>query len=92
MKTPDDGLKMTKEQLVKALRACGSPGIECGDCPFMRAQEGCREKLIRAAAHYIERTAIPTNAKLELTPGVIGEIMGHYKKPLVTISFQEMEE
>ena len=83
---------MTKEQIAKALLACGSPDIGCEDCPFMWAQEGCREKLIRSAADYIKRTAIHTNAKLESAPGAIGEIMSHYQKPLVTISFQEMEE
>lgn len=91
MKTPDDGLKMTKEQIVKALRGCIGT-VTCVVCPFKGAPEGCREELIKTAADYIERTAIPTNAKLESAPGVIGEIMGHYKKPLVTISFQEMEE
>lgn len=92
MKTPDDGLKMTKEQIVKALRACVSPCIECRDCPFRGAEKGCRKEMMEAAADYIERTVFPTNAKIEETPGVLGEIMGHYKKPLVTISFQEMED
>lgn len=92
MKTPDDGLKMTKEQIVKALRGCIGPEAACDSCPFLDAKCYCRNQLIRAAADYIERTAIPTNAKLESTPGMIGEIMGHYKNPLVTISFQEMEE
>lgn len=82
MKTPDDGLKMTKEQIVKALRGCNVPEAACDSCPFHDAKCYCRNQLIRAAADYIE----------ESTPGVIGDIMGHYKKPLVTISFQEMED
>lgn len=81
MKTPDDGLKMTKEQLVKALRECIGSNA-CDSCPFLDAGCYCRDQMIRAAADYIE----------ESTPGVIGDIMGHYKKPLVTISFQEMED
>ena len=83
---------MTKEQIVKAMWGCVSTHFVCVACPFKGAPEGCREKMIKTAADYIERTAIPTNAKIESTPGVIGEIMGHYKKPLVTISFQEMED
>ena len=31
-------------------------------------------------------------AQLDAAPGLISEIMGHYKKPLVNISFQEMED
>ena len=82
---------MTKEQIVKALRACTSPKIECEVCPF-RGETNCCNAILKATLDYLERTAIPTNAKIEAMPGAIGEIMSHYKKPLVTISFQEMEE
>lgn len=66
MKTPDDGLKMTKEQIVKALRGCIGPEAACDSCPF-RGVTGCWDELMKAAADYIE----------ESTPGVIGDIMGH---------------
>lgn len=85
---------MTKEQILKSLRICQHDETGCAGCIFFNTEGACRSKLMKMAADLIENTSTPVTAKAQAdaAPGLISEIMGHYKKPLVNISFQEMED
>lgn len=86
---------MLLEDLLKALALCASDGNKCRECPLFN-DNGCGNTLKNWALYYLkqatEKTRLEVRAPLNPSPDLIGGIMGHYKKPLVTISISEMEE
>lgn len=79
---------MTKEQknnLIESLIICSTNENGCEGCIY-RGLEKCRIKLVVTVVDLIKTMEEPA------APGLTSEIMGHYKKPLVNISFQEMED
>ena len=78
---------MTNKELADRMRSCYNPQKNvdvCNGCPFLANQNGCRNMLMITAARIVESQPDPVFS--------LDGIMNHYKKPLVTISIQEMEE
>lgn len=78
---------MTNKELADRMRNCCNPQKNvdvCNGCPFRANPNGCRNTLMITAARIVESQPDPVFS--------LDGIMNHYKKPLVTISFQEMEE
>ena len=78
---------MTNKELADRMRNCCNPLKNedvCDGCPFRANQNGCRNMLMITAARIVESQPDPVFS--------LDGIMNHYKKPLVTISIQEMEE
>lgn len=90
---------MTREEVLRIAEKCVRKScMACPDseCPLYR-DPVCLSTLLKNALPYIRQSADesqqePVMAQLDSAPGLISEIMGHYKKPLVNISFQEMED
>lgn len=88
--------KLTRAEVLKALKYCSDPSnISClAACPmygFAPELENsrCMAALMEIAIPFVKES-VP--ATVQTDTGLIGGIMGHYKKPLVTISISEMEE
>lgn len=78
---------MTNKELADRMRDCYDPkknGEVCKSCPFRANPNGCRNMLMMTAARIVESIPDPAFS--------LDGIMNHYKKPLVNISIQEMEE
>lgn len=78
---------MTREQIAEILERCVTEEEEgCVGCPLIEDSE-CNRTIQKEMLRLIhEKSAV------QEAPGLVGEILGHFKKPLVNISFQEMEE
>lgn len=78
---------MTNKELADRMRRCCNPRKNvdvCDGCPFLANPNGCRNMLMMTAARIVESQP-DTVFSLE-------GIMNHYKKPLVTINIQEMDD
>ena len=88
--------KLTRAEVLKALKYCSDPSnLSCREeCPMYSyapelSDTRCMEALMEIAIPFVQESAPAT---IQTDNGLIGGIMGHYKKPLVTISISEMEE
>ena len=78
---------MTNKELADRMRNCcnSRKNVDvCDGCHFRASQDGCRNMLIITAARIVESQPDPAFS--------LEGIMNHYKKPLVTISIQEMDD
>lgn len=78
---------MTNKELADRMRNCCNQRKNvdvCDGCPFRANQNGCRNMLMMTAARIVESQPD--------TVFSLDGIMIHYKKPLVTISIQEMDD
>lgn len=78
---------MTNKELAERIRNCFDMQKNedvCNGCPFRANQNGCRNTLMITAARIVESQPDPVFS--------LDGLMRHYKKPLVTISIQEMEK
>lgn len=78
---------MTNKELADRMRNCFDLQKNedvCKGCPFRANQNGCRNMLMIMAARIVESQQDPVFS--------LDGIMNHYKKPLVNISIQEMDD
>ena len=78
---------MTNKELADRMRNCCNQRKNvdvCDGCPFRANQNGCMNMLMMTAARIVESQPD--------TVFSLDGIMIHYKKPLVTISIQEMDD
>lgn len=82
---------MTREQVIKACEHCLTN--ECDGCPNTE-RANCVKNLLEECLRYIQDNPSATLETAQCSAAsysLVGEIMAHYSKPLVNISFQEME-
>lgn len=95
---------MTLEEVIQVASMCvKGEDSTCSikGCPLYN-RDDCRRHLFGCAVTYLSMyragvslggsSPLGNSPPLNPSPDLIGGIMGHYKKPLVTISISEMEE